>query len=331
MYLHLSRTLAGYAHSEDGRETLATLPTDNGGTVATSQFDRNDGWKERNVNDIENAIDSDQIAQFERDGVMCFRNLLSASWVDRLRAGVERALRNPSPFYTGKNDPQNGVFATDYGMWRTDPDFRDFVFESPLGRYAAAFMRSRQAFLLVDLMLVKGPHSTYPTPWHTDKFYGWYEGRQLCSFWVGLDETTRESGAVEFVRGSHLTDRDYMPVNFMKGSGKFDEALDGSGVPKSALLGLLPVPDVESRRSEFDIVHFHTHPGDVVMNSLRVLHAASGNATDRWRRAIAFRFAGDDVVYAPKSFSASPIGDPGLQPGDPIGCELFPQVWPPRA
>lgn len=277
------------------------------------------------------VIDTNQIAQYERDGVTCFRNLLSTTWVERLRAAVDRALKTPSPYYVGKDDPVNGLFMTDYSMWRTDPDFRNFVFNSPLGRIAAEFMRSKHAYLLVDLMLVKGPHSAYPTPWHTDKFYGWYEGEQLCSFWVGLDETTKESGAVEFIKGSHHTKEDYMPVNFMKGSGKFDEALDKSGIPESALIGLLPVPDIEADRSKYDIVHYHTMPGDVVMNSLRVLHASSGNATDRWRRAIAFRFAGDDITYQPKSFSATPPGDPGLKPGDPIGCDLFPQVWPPRA
>lgn len=273
-------------------------------------------------------IDPTLVQQYQEDGVICLRDVFSQDWVAKLRAAVDKAMQKPSGLSMSKNDPEDGIFSTDYGIWRRDPDFRDFVFNSPLGQIAAAFMQSERAYFLADLMLVKGPHSAYPTPWHTDKFYGWYEGEQLCSFWVGLDETTKESGAVEFIKGSHLSEQDYMPVNFLQGSGKYDEATDESGTPKSALMGLLPVPDIESDRSRYDIVHYRTDPGDVILNSLRILHASSGNATDKWRRAIAFRFAGDDIVYRPKPFGASPPEDPGLAPGDPIGCDLFPQIWP---
>ena len=36
-------------------------------------------------------------ATYERDGVVCLRNVLSQTWLDRLREGVEINLANPGP------------------------------------------------------------------------------------------------------------------------------------------------------------------------------------------------------------------------------------------
>jgi len=70
-------------------------------------------------------------------------------------------------------------------------------------------------------------------------------------------------------------------------------------------------------------------PGDVLAHHLLTLHGAPGNRTpDRRRRAIAFRYAGDDATYIDRPVGPKPIRDPGLKRGDHFGCELFPQVWP---
>jgi hypothetical protein len=38
-------------------------------------------------------------------------------------------------------------------------------------------------------------------------------------------------------------------------------------------------------------------------------------------------WAGEDVTYAPRIDTQRLLFDPGIQPGDPLDCELFPRVW----
>jgi ectoine hydroxylase-related dioxygenase (phytanoyl-CoA dioxygenase family) len=253
------------------------------------------------------------VETFRRDGVVCLRRVLDDGWIELLRDNVERYLARPSDVAADAAAGQGGRFQLDHQMWTWDEPQRRFVFGSPVGEVAARMMGSRAAYLTVDLMLVKEPHTPKRTPWHTDDLYGWYEGEQMVSIWVGLDAVTTESGAVEFIRGSHAWGRRFAPISF---SGK-QLATDGE-----------TVPDIEADRASYDIVRFETLPGDVVVNHLGILHAAPGNATARRRRAIAFRFGGDDCRYIDRPGSMKPIRDPGIASGAPIGCALFPQVWP---
>ena len=72
---------------------------------------------------------------------------------------------------------------------------------------------------------------------------------------------------------------------------------------------------------------FHHHP--------LTIHGAPGNRTsDRRRRALAVRYTGDDARYAPRPGTfmemesvRAHVPAPGLQSGDPLGGDLFPEVW----
>ncbi len=259
------------------------------------------------------VVTDDDIEAFQRDGVVCLRGILDRAWIDLLRDNVERYLSLPSGVGSDAAAGEGGRFQLDYHMWTWDEGQRRFVFDSPLGEIAGRLMRSTAAYLTVDLMLVKEPHTPKRTPWHTDTLYGWYEGGQMASIWVGLDPVTAESGAVEFVRGSHAWGRHFSPISF--------------GGNEIAVEGAESVPDVEAARDSYDIAHFDTEPGDVIVNNLGILHAAPGNGSDRRRRAIAFRFGGDDCRYVDRPGSMKPIRDPGIPSGAHIGCDLFPKIW----
>jgi hypothetical protein len=60
-----------------------------------------------------------------------------------------------------------------------------------------------------------------------------------------------------------------------------------------------------------------------------VCHGSAGNASSqRDRRALAFRYCGEDVRFAPRHASMPLLWDHGLEPGDRLTGNLFPQVWP---
>ncbi|HZD25744.1 MAG TPA: phytanoyl-CoA dioxygenase family protein [Alphaproteobacteria bacterium] len=266
--------------------------------------------------DLPFPIDDETIERYRRDGVVCLRGVFDAAWRERLEAAVERVLAKPGPLgmrYGNKAD--HGTFFGDMFMWTFDDGFRDFAFDSPAAAIAGTLMGSQQVCFFYDHLLVKEPDSESRTPWHHDYTYWCAAGRQLCSIWMALDPVTAETGAVEYVRGSHLWDAEFRAQDFRNGTIFHDAALP-------------PVPDIEAARGDYDIVSFDTEPGDCVVFDFRTLHGAPGNrSAGTRRRALSTRWAGDDVVYVERPAMQQPIRDPGLKPGEPLASELFPPVW----
>lgn len=255
---------------------------------------------------------------FREDGVVCLRGLIDRDTIEQLRIGVDEVLASPGPQGKDYPDMGSGRFGYDTFMWIRNKAFWRFQAEGPLPEVAATLLDSTKSFLMVDLLFAKEPNTPNPTPWHQDQPYGWYDGWQVCSFWTPLDTVTLESGALEWIPGSHRWKRWFRPVGFDPAMYK-----DGSQFED--------MPDVESNRAAYKIIHFDMEPGDVLGHHLLTLHGAPGNSrSDRRRRAIASRYAGDDARYAVRAVGPRPICDPGLKPGDEFGCDLFPQVWPRR-
>ncbi len=259
---------------------------------------------------------STELATFNRDGVVCLRGVITPALTDILAKGIDECLARPGP--KGRNfntDGSPGRFAGDVFMWTFNDHIRQFVRECPLGDIAAAYMSSARAMLMLDQMFVKEPNTPSKSPWHQDQTYMYADGEQLCSFWVAVDPVTRESGAVEWVKTSHASGTLYKATGFDPNiTYETDDYAD--------------LPDIEGHRQSYDIVSFETQPGDVILNHLRTVHAAPGNHTTRRRRAIAFRYAGDDARYVVRKKGSRPIREPGLQPGDPLACDIFPVVYP---
>lgn len=261
-------------------------------------------------------ISDEDKAAFERDGVICLRNVIPSELIETLAKGIDSCLDQPGP--KGRNfnsDGSPGRFAGDVFMWTFDEAVRDFLFRSPLAEIAASFMKSDTAVHMLDQMFVKEPHTPAASPWHQDQTYMYADGEQLISIWVAVDPVTKDSGAVEWIKGSHAFGALYQATGFDPNITYETDDYQ-------------PLPDIEADRAAHDIVAYETEPGDIVVNHLRTLHAAPGNHTAVRRRAIAFRFTGDDAQYVVRKKGSRPIVDPGLSPGDTMACDLFPTLWP---
>ena len=65
--------------------------------------------------------------------------------------------------------PCPGRFFEDFCTWQDIPQYRRFIFESPLVWVAQRLMRSRTVPLYHDHLLVKEPATLQRTPWHQDQ------------------------------------------------------------------------------------------------------------------------------------------------------------------
>jgi ectoine hydroxylase-related dioxygenase (phytanoyl-CoA dioxygenase family) len=184
-----------------------------------------------------------------------------------------------------------------------------------MGECAARLMRSRTARIFHEHVLVKEPGNSMKTPWHQDQPYYLVDGRQSVSFWVPLDHVPRAI-SVEYVAGSHKWGKDFRPQRF-----------DGTSLYQGDTSEA--VPDVEAKREDWPVLGFDMAPGDAVAFDFRTLHGAPANFTPNRRRAISFRWVGDDAVFAQRAGRTSPPF-PGLAfvHGAPFEGPDFPVVWP---
>ena len=269
-------------------------------------------------------LTADQIAAYQRDGVVLIEDAVDPSWVTRMLAVVAGQPESPGPWANDANPgAKTGRLFTDRYLWRDNREIRAYIEESGVARLAAQAMGSKSARFYFDHILVKEPGTGVETPWHQDVPYWPVKGRQICSIWLALTDVTVEQSAMEFVRGSHADGNYYLPELFgERDNHPSDWIRDAEGVP---------VPPIKDHRDDYDIIGWDMKAGDAVLFSAWILHWAPGNqSVDHRRAALSTRWLGDDVVWFPHPGADPTVteNDVALKPGDPVHDDrVFPLVW----
>ena len=262
------------------------------------------------------ACPTDQdVADYQRDGAVCIRKLFMPDEVEQLKSGIQANLAHPSPRGMVASRPDDpGRFFEDFCNWQDIPQFKRFIFDTPLAALAKRLMQSQTVRLYHDHLLVKEPGTRQRTPWHQDQPYYNVNGLQNISFWIPVDPVSRPS-TLEFIAGSHRGPW-LMPRTFMSHQAKW--------FPEGTLAEL---PDIENHRQDFPILGWDLQPGDLVCFHMLSLHASAGVDGTQRRRVYSVRFLGDDMTHAPRPWVTSPPF-PGLEQelaaGVPMDHALFP-------
>jgi len=237
-------------------------------------------------------LDQATIDRFQQQGAVLLKGVFT-DYVDGLRTAIEENIANPSwRERTYRPDDGGQAFFQDYVVWDKFDGYRALVRDSAMSQIAAQLMQSTTARIFHDHVLVKEPGNSVVTPWHQDQPYYLCEGRQTVSFWVPLDEIPRER-TIEYVAGSHLWGKDFKPQRF-DGTDLFE------GDTSEA------VPDMATRRDEFEILGWAMEPGDAVAFDFRTLHGAPANASPSRRRVTSIRWVGDDARFVKRPGPTSP-------------------------
>jgi ectoine hydroxylase-related dioxygenase (phytanoyl-CoA dioxygenase family) len=257
----------------------------------------------------------EHIDDFQRNGVVCLRGLLSPDEVELVRQGIDANLAQPSPRAKVASRPDDpGRFVEDFCNWQENGAYRRFIFESPIGPVGRQLMQSQTVRLYHDHMLTKESSTRQRTPWHQDQPYYNIEGRQNCSLWIPVDPVSRAS-TLECVAGSHLGPW-LMPRSFLDVQARW--------FPEGSLADL---PHIEARREQYPIVGWEMQPGDAVCFHMLTLHAAGGVEGAQRRRVFSVRLLGDDIVHAPRTWATSPEF-PGLVDELPAGAPMHHRLFP---
>jgi len=264
---------------------------------------------------LSRAITEHEIRTYETDGIVLLKGLFDAHWVDHLRQAIEADMAEPSAMWKDINRGGSGTFFGDTFVWVHQPRFRTFLHQSPAAEIAAAIMRSAKINLFFDQILVKEPGTSAPTIWHHDQPFWPVSGSLVCTLWLALDPVTAESGAVEYVKGSHRWGKRFKAESFDKNEDY------GEDLP--------PVPDIEAMRDDLEFAQFDMAPGDCTLHHGLTVHWAPGNSTTQVRRrAYVSRWAGDNAAYDPRPKIQKMLYDPKLTAGGPLDSELWPVLWP---
>ena len=258
-------------------------------------------------------ISDKQIADFSRDGAIAVRGVFS-DWLDVMAAGIERNMAEPSQ-YASENAVTEGRFFDDYTNWPRIPEFHSVVHDSPAGELAARVMKSNQAQIFHDHVLVKEPGTPKPTLWHQGAPYYFVDGSQTVSIWIPL-EPVREA-TLRCIAGSHRWPGLVRPVSWADDSdfyGGDQEWID--------------VPDPDREPDKYRVVEWDLEPGDAVLFDFRTVHGARGNHAQTRRRALSLRFVGDDARYVERPGRTSPpYPGHGMTAGQMLREDWFPVVW----
>ena len=222
------------------------------------------------------------IEQYRRDGVAMLRGAFDPVWCERLlpRARALAIAAEEEARAIGERPALRG-------LWRTEPLFRDYALNSGAAALAATVTGSRGVRMAIDQLWAKPPQSRRITRWHFERA-GWpVTGEKLPSVWMPLTPVAAEN-CLEFAAGSHRWPREVASLDFV---------------------------DVDAQRGEgtVQVLAWDLAVGDAVVFHPLTYHAAFRNTARDWRLAVATRWIGDDIRYAPEM----PYFDEGV---DFTGC-----------
>lgn len=247
---------------------------------------------------------------YARDGVVCLRKVFDPDWMQSLLPAARRVAVDGEDVGLLPTEPSRYIS-------RVVPEFRKFVFESPMAQAAAEAIGSTTARFFLEELFAKPPQSDSKTLWHCDRM-GWpVSGVMVPSIWIPLGPVKAEN-CLEVLAGSQTQDVPYWL--FSPNARKMVRPDDRASRPDEAELRA----DPSNRFLSWDM-----EPGDMLVLHPWALHYSSGNTSEDWRIAIAARIFGDDIRWDPRPDCLNVAGVsfdemvPGCKPEGPA----FPMLW----
>ena len=261
-----------------------------------------------------NAVTEEDKAVYQRDGVVCLRQMFDSEWIQLLKSHIEDVRKAPEDFGVTGPSHSAGMISVCY-MWRKPGPVRDFIMQSPLGQIVGETIGADFIRIYHDHLFVKPPQSPKIMPWHNDESAWPVKGEMAPNIWVALDPVSSENGRVEFLAGYHK--------HCIENDIHYGFAPDqGAGL----------CPNFEEERNNpdfpFEFVGFDMQPGDAVIFHPMTPHFSKGNFSETLPRSgLAVRVFGNDVTWWNTPYKA-PIPDvTDLPEGKAPEGEYFPVIW----
>lgn len=256
-----------------------------------------------------------EIRRYHEDGVLMVQQAIAPNWLALIESGVEHARSALSVQGRFMSRKTRG-YQMDTFLWKRIDELRDAIYYGPFAHWAQQLLGSEQVRFFYDQMFVKEPGTDAPTPWHQDLSFWPIRGEQITSFWIPLDPVTRESSGLLYVKGSHRWPQRFKAISPDYVAAIIDEQMSD-------------VPDINANPELYELLDWEMVPGDILMFHPLTLHGSYGNRhRSRRRRALALRWTGDDVVWAPSAKRMPVHFRHDSLPGGALRGAAFPRILP---
>ncbi|MBB3890634.1 hypothetical protein GGQ61_001351 [Phenylobacterium haematophilum] len=260
-----------------------------------------------------------QVEQFREEGFLAVENVLPMTAVEQLRSRFEPLFAGdfdtgvyPDEWYWREELSKPDVTRHMANAWKADLTIAALSLSQDLGKAACRLTGWPSAKLGQDTIWWKPPGGK-PIAYHQDtSFMDFLDPQETITFWFALDDVTRQTGTLEYARGSHKWPCTPMPSSF-HAAGDYRGQLRAAAHAASA-----PMPD---------IYYAEVPAGSVVIHAGETWHGSGPNgSTGQMRRSIGVhlvsgqaRFSDRRGGYIYRRYQIS--GDAGLNES------FFPMLW----
>jgi len=260
-------------------------------------------------------LTSDQIDFFHANGYLAGIRLLNDDQISVLREQLQQ-LVDPThaghglfyEFHSNESTEPSTILFHALGAWRIASGFHDLLW-NPAFLIPAAQLLAGPVRFWHDQLFCKPAHHGGVVAWHQDYSY-WTRTQPMAhlSCWIGLDDSTRESGCVHYVPGSHRWN--LLPIT-------------GLANNMSAIQSVLD----EEQKNQFQPVAIELKAGECSFHHPLMVHGSYENRSDYPRRGAVVNVMRDGVCSA----SDDPLLEsvPAIPSGEKSQGQFFPLLFDP--
>lgn len=245
----------------------------------------------------------------EKDGVVLWRQYWNPKWIEEILGEYERNERHTRPdFYPP--EPIVVYWTHIKGERKKMQLLRYMARLETLALQVAWALKplaDGELRLLETIIFNKPPKTSNVLRWHQDVSYFPFSPNNQLAVWIPFDVVTKESGAMVYAHGSHLTG--------LRASTDLHSGEVFKGEQRE------PIPDSPENVRCYEMI-----PGDMLIHDGRTWHMSGPNTTEnRQRRGLSLRFLVGETRYSPQAGSAAAfIKQLDVKPGDLVAGPAFP-------
>jgi len=257
------------------------------------------------------ALSAAQITQFERDGFIKLKDVLSPAVLKHYGDEITRLTiaLNTQEAPLEERSTYDKAFLQVMNLWQHSAFVKEFVMGQRLGRIAAELLRVRGVRLYHDQSLYKEPGGGI-TPAHADQYYWPLASDRTITAWVPLQAVPADMGPLGFYARSQS-------VEFGRDLGISDESEEKISA------------NMARHGFAFECGAFEL--GEISFHLGWTFHKAGANVSGTPRAVMTVIYMDADMRLA-DALSPAQANDrdqwcPGVQPGEVIATPLNPLIY----
>ena len=266
------------------------------------------------------TLNQSLIDEFNENGFLILDQFIDLEWIDKLKSKFEPLFKGE--FETGTEpDEWNWRFGKDpedvtrqiCNGWKSDNLIKELVCHYVVGETCSRLMNWNGAKLIQDNVLWKPPGGK-TLGYHQDAAYDdWIIPQTMMTCWMSLDNTSKSTGTLEYVKGSHKW-------GLQPPKGEFHSPKDYKEQLKIF---------AEKNNQKIEIVYVEVPAGGVSFHHGYMWHGSGINTSKDHRRAIVSHCVPSDAKFhlTNEGGTAKIYKKYKKENSDLLDEEYFPLLW----